>query len=145
MTQVPLAEGVFTWPSDDPRLIATSCTVCGTTTFPTQSSCPKCASDQMEQVLLEPRGTLWTFTTQEFRPKEPYKGPEPLDSDWQPYGVGYIEIPENDIKVEARLTESDSSKLRIGMDMELRIIPFGTDDEGNEIVNYAFAPVGADS
>jgi hypothetical protein len=27
------------------------------------------------------------------------------------------------------------------MQCEVVLIPFGTDDEGNEIVNYAFAPV----
>jgi hypothetical protein len=27
------------------------------------------------------------------------------------------------------------------MDMELVIIPFTTDDDGNELVTYAFAPV----
>ena len=76
MTQIPFAEGLFTWPSDEPRLIGTRCPKCGITTFPVQAFCPGCPSDTMEEVLLEPRGTLWTFTTQDFRPKEPYRGPE---------------------------------------------------------------------
>ena len=93
----------------------------------------------MEEVLLEPRGTLWVFTTQEFRPKPPYRGPEDPTAEWQPYGVGYVDL--GDVRVEGRLTESDPAKLRIGMDMELTLIPFGTDEEGNELLNYAFAPV----
>jgi uncharacterized OB-fold protein len=144
MTQIPFAEGLFTWPSDDPRLIGSRCAKCGVTTFPVQTFCPGCPSDTMEEVLLEPHGTLWTFTTQEFRPKEPYNGPEDPEGDWQPYGVGYIELG-GEIRVESRLTESDASKLRIGMEMELRIVPFGTDENGNELVNFAFAPVGSEN
>jgi len=143
MTKIPFAEGLFTWPSDEPRLIGSRCPKCGATTFPVQTFCPGCPSDAMEEVLLEPRGTLWTFTTQEFRPKEPYKGPEAPEGDWPPYGVGYIELG-NEIRVESRLTESDATKLHIGMEMELRIVPFGADEDGNELVNFAFAPVGSE-
>jgi uncharacterized OB-fold protein len=142
MTQKPFAEGLFTWPSDEPRLIGSRCTKCGLTTFPKQESCPGCPSETMEEVLLEPKGTLWVFTTQEFRPKPPYKGPEDLNAEWQPYGVGYVDLG-GAVRVESRLTESDPAKLRIGMEMELRLIPFGTDEEGNELVNFAFAPVGS--
>jgi len=97
----------------------------------------------MEEVLLETHGTLWTFTTQEFRPKEPYKGPEDPERDWQRYGVGYIELGDA-VRVESRLTVSDPTKLHIGMEMELRIVPFGTDGEGNALVNFAFAPAGVE-
>jgi hypothetical protein len=29
------------------------------------------------------------------------------------------------------------------MEVELRIVPFYVDDDGNEIITFAFAPVGA--
>ena len=45
------------------------------------------------------------------------------------------------VKVEARLTEADPSKLRIGMEMELVVIPLNTDDDGNEVVTFGFAPI----
>lgn len=141
MAPIPFTEGLFTWPADEPRLIGSRCPVCGVTTFPVQISCPGCPSREMEEVLLETRGTLWTFTTQEFRPKEPYKGPEDPERDWQRYGVGYIELGDA-VRVESRLTVSDPTKLHIGMEMELRIVPFGTDGEGNDLVNFAFAPAG---
>ncbi len=92
-------------------------------------------------MLLDRRGTLWTFTTQEFRPKLPYRGPEDPEAQWVPYGVGYIDL--GPVRVESRLTEHDPAKLHIGMEMELTLVPFGTDDEGNELVNFAFAPVGS--
>ena len=39
------------------------------------------------------------------------------------------------------LTEADPEKLKIGMEMEMVIIPLCTDENGNEIVTFAFAPV----
>jgi uncharacterized OB-fold protein len=143
MAQIPVAEGLFTWPADEPQLIGSRCPDCGVTSFPAQPSCPGCPSDKTDEVLLEPRGTLWTFTTQEFRPKAPYKGPEDPEKDWEGYGVGYIELGDA-VRVEARLTENVPDKLHIGMEMELRIVPFGTDEDGNELVNFAFAPVGSE-
>ena len=40
--QVPIADGLFTWPSNDPRLLGSKCRDCGVVTFPAQSGCPAC-------------------------------------------------------------------------------------------------------
>jgi uncharacterized OB-fold protein len=45
------------------------------------------------------------------------------------------------IRVEGRLTEADPTKLEFGMEVELTMVPFATDDDGNEIVTFAFQPV----
>ena len=58
MAQVPVAEGLFTWPADEPQLIGSRSAACGTTTFPTQSSCPRCGATAMEETLLARHGTL---------------------------------------------------------------------------------------
>jgi uncharacterized OB-fold protein len=138
--QVPIAPGLFTWPAEEPQLIGGKCNSCGVVTFPRQSGCPRCNSQDITDELLARRGTLWTWTIQGFLPKSPpYAGPETPET-FQPYGVGYVELP-GQVKVEARLTENDPEKLRIGMEMELVIIPFRTDEEGREVVTYAFAPV----
>ncbi len=42
--------------------------------------------------------------------------------EFEPYGVGYVELP-GEVRVEARLTEYDPERLRIGMPMELTLIP----------------------
>ena len=44
--------------------------------------------------------------------------------------------------MESRLTESDPDVLVPGMEMELVLVPFRTDDDGNEVVTFAFRPVG---
>jgi uncharacterized OB-fold protein len=138
MTQVPIAEGIFTFPSDDPQLIGSRCGACGIVTFPAQDSCPRCASTEMAEQLLARRGHLWAWTTQDFPPPSPpYAGP--TGKDFVPFGVGYVELP-GEVKVESRLTESDPHVLEAGMEMELTLVPFRTDDDGNEVVTFAFRP-----
>jgi len=140
MVQVPVAEGVFTWPADEPELIGSRCSACGMVTFPTQDSCPRCASTAMEEQRLARRGRLWAWTIQDFPPPAPpYTGP--TGADFVPFGIGYVELP-GEVKVETRLTESDPAVLTIGMEMELVVVPFRTDDDGNEVMTFAFRPVG---
>jgi len=126
----PVADGLFTWPADQPHLLGSGCVDCGVISFPAQSSCPACTSVSVEERLLGRAGTLYTWTVQAFRPKPPYAGPEAFE----PYGVGYVELP-GEVRVEARLTVADPARLRIGQPMELVIVPFG------DRVTYAFAPV----
>jgi uncharacterized OB-fold protein len=140
MAQVPVAEGIFVGPSDAPQLIGSRCAACAIVTFPAQDSCPRCASTEMDEHLLARRGRLWAWTTQDFPPPSPpYTGPTGVD--FAPFGVGYVELP-GEVKVETRLTESDPDLLTTGMEMELVLVPFRTDDDGNEVVTFAFRPVG---
>ena len=135
----PIADGIFTWPADEPRLVGGQCLACGTVTFPHQSGCPRCGAEPLEERLLARRGRLWAWTTQEFPPPAPpYAGAR--GSDFRPFGVGYVELPD-EVRVEARLTEHRADHLRIGMEMELVIVPFATDDDGNELMTFAFQPV----
>jgi uncharacterized OB-fold protein len=138
MARVPIAEGVFTWPSHDPRLIGSRCTACGIVTFPAQASCPRCPSTEMAEHLLPRQGRLWAWTTQEFPPPSPpWAGP--TGDDFVPFAVGYVELGD-EVRVETRLTQMQG--LRIGMDVELVLVPFRRDEAGNEVVTFAFRPVG---
>ena len=91
----------------------------------------------MEAVRLATKGTLWTWTIQGFPPKAPpFAGcAEPFT----PFGVGYVELA-GQVRVEARLTESDAKCLTIGMEMELVTEPLFVDDDGNQVVTFAFRP-----
>jgi uncharacterized OB-fold protein len=137
--RVPVAEGVFT-SLDDPRLIGSRCDNCGNHMFPTQGSCPRCAGTSTSEVELEPRGTLWTWTVQGYPPKSPPYAGDADPKTFRPFGVGYVELP-GQVKVETRLTEADPAKLEIGMDMKLTLVPLYTNDDGDEVVTFAFAPV----
>lgn len=141
MTRVSIGDGLFTDTAAGPRLLGGRCDSCGTVTFPPQSGCPRCFTDEMEPIELSDHGTLWTFTTQGFPPKAAPEGAYigPLDP-FEPYAVGYVEL-EGHCKVEARLTEPDPSKLRVGQRMRLVLVPIANDDGGREIVTFAFEPV----
>jgi uncharacterized protein len=130
----PIAEGIFTWPDDEPRLIGSLCRSCGEIGFPRRAACARCTSTDVEERLLQRQGTLWTWTVQTFQPKSPYVAP--ADREFEPYGVGYVELP-GEVRVESRLLESDPDRLRIGMPMELAIVPLWVEDD-TEVVTYAF-------
>jgi uncharacterized OB-fold protein len=137
MAGVPVAEGIFTWPADEPQLIGSRCGECGIVTFPSQESCARCASTDMAEHLLPRRGRLWAWTTQDFPPPSPYAGPS--GDAFAPYGIGYVEL-DDEVRVESRLTEADPEALSIGMEMELVLLPFRTDEDGNEVLTFAFRP-----
>jgi uncharacterized protein len=135
----PVADGLIAGTADAPLLIGSRCRDCSTVTFPRQASCPRCTSENVEERRLQRRGTLWTWTIQCFPPKSPPYAVAPGD-DFVPYGVGYVELP-GEVRVEARLTESDPTRLRIGMPMELTLVPA---PGASGTVTFAFRPVEDD-
>jgi uncharacterized OB-fold protein len=88
------------------------------------------AATGFEPVPLSLNGTLWSWTIQNFEPKRPpYQGPVPF----QPYMVGYVELP-SEVIIAARIV--DVAEPCIGMPLALRIVPF--DDARS---TYAFGPI----
>ena len=136
--QVPIAEGLFTWPAANPALLGSRCQDCGIATFPAAESCMACSGQNVSVEELPGRGTLWTWTVQQFMPKTPYKSNETMET-FKPYGVGYLELPGG-VRVEGRLTENDPGKLHIGMEMDVVFEPFRTEDNGDEVINFFFRP-----
>jgi len=137
--QVPIADGLFTWPASKPALLGSRCEACGIVSFPAAESCMACSGQAVAVEELPGRGTLWTWTIQRFMPKTPYRSNETPET-FQPYGVGYVELPGG-VRVEGRLTENDPAKLRIGMAMEVVFEPFRTEENGDEVINFFFRPV----
>lgn len=139
MARVPVADGILSGVDAEPRLLGSRCADCGIVTFPAQESCPRCASLAMREHALARRGTLWAWTTQEFPPPvPPYGGP--TGKDFVPFAVGYVALG-GEVKVESRLDVADPATLRPGMEMELVLVPFRADADGNEVVTFAFRPV----
>lgn len=122
---VPIAPGLWT-DEAEPRLIGARRSN-GEIIFPLPEGD---AAAALEPVALSRQGTLWSWTTQSFEPKEPYSGPKPF----QPFLVGYVELP-GEVIVETRIVEAEPADLAIGMPMILTIVPF--DDRR---ATYAFRP-----
>jgi len=135
--QVPIIEGLFTWPSDKPQLIASRCKKCGTVTFPKAAFCanPNCEKvrENVEVIKLSNSGTLWSFTTQIYAPPEPFKK-EPFE----PYGIGMVDTEEG-LRVLGILTSNDN--LKVGMKVEMTAEKLYEDEE-NEYITWMWKPVG---
>lgn len=140
MARVSINEYIMELDGQKPVLKGVKCKDCGNHVFPVQNGCPKCAGADMEPVSLGNKGTLWAWTIQGFPPKAPPYLGETDPSKFKPYGVGYVELP-GEVKVEARLTESDPAMLKTGMEMELVLDPLTVDEDGNEVVTFAFSPI----
>lgn len=121
---IPVTASLFA-SLDPPKLAGAKCADCGTVTFPALTGCAKCAGSKMAPVELPDRGTVWTYTLQEFEPKAPYR--VPVDG-FVPYPVGYVDL--GDIIVEARLIDDAPE---IGAPMRLTLLPLWDD-----VVTYAF-------
>ena len=136
--RIPIAEGLFTWPSDNPALLASRCNACGIASFPAAESCMACSGQDVSVEELPGRGTLWTWTVQRFMPKTPYNSGETPEN-FQPFGVGYVELPGG-VRVEGRLTEGDPDKLHIGMAMDVVFDTYRVEENGDEVVGFFFQP-----
>ena len=128
-------EGLFT-DTEPPALLGSKCANCGSVLFPRVDACAYCAVEGPEPIELSRRGTLWAWTAVTSSPPG-YLGEVP-------YGIGVVELPEG-VRVIGRLTEPDPSALVSGQEMELRTVVLGrTSTSDDEIVTYAFAPVGSE-
>lgn len=133
--KVPLIDGLFTWPSDQPRLIASQCRKCSALAFPRSQYCtnPDCTKDKanIEIVELANRAKLHTWTVQIYPPAPPFKL-EPFE----PFPVGMLDLPEG-LRVLGMLT---TDKVEIGMEMEMTTKKLFEDEE-NEYLTWVWKPV----
>lgn len=127
----PIAEGLFTLDGDSIRLVGGHSPSSGRYHFPRAATCPYTGADDVEEVELSDRGVLWAWTAVTIPPPG-------YDGD-VPYGFGVVELPEG-LRVVTRLTEADPGRLTAGQAMRLVADVVGTDDDGTELVTWAFAP-----
>jgi len=133
-TDIYISDSLFTVPkspSEKPHLMGSKCKTCGEVTFPKQPWCANCGGEA-EELLIGPKGKLYSFSNVNNPVPEGYKGPIP-------FGVGSVAV--DGVRVMCYITEPDPSKLKIDMDMELVVEPLFVDDEGNNVIGFKFRPV----
>lgn len=136
MTQKPIGEDVFEVVHGSPRLIGGRRKSDGRIVFPL----PRGGEASLyDRIPLSPVGELWSYTVQRFRPKSPPYAGDDDERSFKPYALGYITLPD-ELIVESRIEIDDFADLRIGMPMQLAIVPFRRDADGTEVVTYAFRP-----
>ncbi|MFF4503668.1 Zn-ribbon domain-containing OB-fold protein [Streptomyces sp. NPDC001401] len=133
MTTRLIDEALFV-DGDPPRLAGARCSACTTVVFPRQDSCPKCADGAMSTHVLPVSGRVWSWTLQAFAPKPPYRPPS---GGHRPYHLGYVDLGE--VLVEALLAVP-RAEIRIGLPVRLTMVPAYQDEDGTEVVTFAFRP-----
>jgi uncharacterized OB-fold protein len=116
---IPVAKGLFTWPSDDPRFIASRCKACGEVFFPSSDHCanPNCGNSEVEEILLSKKGKLYSFTIQYYQPPKPFVPANPF----VPFGIGLVEFPEG-VRICGQMVDCNPEKdLKLNLDVEMII------------------------
>ena len=138
--RIPIEAGYFTIPADPdepPRLLGSRCRACGEHFFPRRVVCARCLAQEGEDVLLGPRGTLYTWTYVHF----PLFGAKRAEHGG--YAVGQIDLPEGP-RVQSVLS-GGPEEFRIGMPMQLELETLRESKAGEDVVIFRFRPVGGRS
>jgi uncharacterized protein len=124
--------GLFDYPradGEEPALLANRCRHCGTNYFPKRATCPHCVKKDMEDITLSRRGIIYASTAVYIDSPVGIKAP---------YAFGYVDIPENKIRVFALFAGGDPSSFVPGSEVELSLGPVRQDGSGKDIIGYTF-------
>jgi len=140
--RVPAIEGWFTLDEASPQLLGLRDPGSGSYFFPKDvavSHAPGFDDAGLEEVALSRTGKLWSYTTNHYKPPEPYMAPDPFE----PYTVAAVELSQERMVVMGQLAPGVSAEqLEVGMEMELVLDTLYEDDE-NEYVVWKWKPVAA--
>ena len=130
--RVMVREGLFT-DGDPPALLGSRCAqLRATSTSPAADACTYCATEDPEPVELSRTGhPVGLDGRDRAAARVPGRG--------RPTAWAWSSCPRGSAS-SRRLTVSDPAALAAGQAMELRVVPLHTDDDGNDVVTYAFAP-----
>ena len=131
--KISINEKLFKLPESGKEtfLVGVKCKNCGEVFFPIRSRCINCFGEDMEEVALSKKGKIYTYTIVH-NATPGYTGPVP-------YAVGAIELPEG-IVILSPLTQSDFSKLKVGMNVELVFEKLFTNEDGQDVISFKFKP-----
>ncbi len=133
---VPVADDLFRRTGEGAALVGSRCSGCDAHYFPTSLSCrnPACDDKDVTDVLLGGHGTLYSYTVQAYRPPALFR----LDP-FAPYAIGLVDLPEG-LRVLGKLTGCALDEIHIGMPVALTVEKLYADDEGRDVLTYAYAP-----
>lgn len=128
-TTVPAIEGWFTT-DDEPALLGTRCSRCGTVFFPRQNDfCrnPGCLGDQFDEVRLSRQGRVWSYTDAQYQPPPPYV---PRTDPYEPFALAAVELEAEGMIVLGQVADGfGGADLRIGTPVELVVEPLYVDGD----------------
>jgi uncharacterized OB-fold protein len=138
-TRVPAADGWFTMDDAAPALLGRRGTETGSYFFPPTlafSRNPAAPAEELEEIALSRQGRVWSWTTNHYKPPEPYVSPDPF----VPYTVVAVELVEEQMVVLGPLAPgADPERLAVGQDVELSLSTLYEDDD-HEYVVWSWRP-----
>ena len=141
-TQVPAIEGWFTT-DEEPALLGTRCTTCGTVFFPrAEGFCrnPGCRGREFEETKLSRRGKVWSYTDAQYQPPPPYI---PAADPYEPFALAAVELADEQLVVLGQLASGTTvADVKVGDEVELVVEPLYELD-GAEHLIYRWKKVSA--
>ncbi|MEM7436697.1 MAG: Zn-ribbon domain-containing OB-fold protein [Myxococcota bacterium] len=138
-TPKPAVEGLFTIDRKAPRLLGTRCRTCGTYFFPAERTfCrnPECQEGDLEDVELSSRGTLWSYTSANYKPPPPFVAKEPFE----PFAIAAVALEAEGLTILGQVADGVGvDSLETGMDMEL-VLRELYEEEGNVYLTWNWKP-----
>jgi uncharacterized OB-fold protein len=142
-TPVPAVEGWFTT-DDEPRLLGTRCTTCGTVLFPRAGGfCrnPECRGREFDDVELSRTGTVWSYTDAQYQPPPPYIPPS---DEHEPFALAAVELAAEQLVVLGQVAEGYGvADLSVGATVELVVEPLYEVDGVPHLI-YRWKPVAGE-
>jgi uncharacterized OB-fold protein len=139
--KIALNESLFATPLELPekvRLRGSKCNNCGVAFFGKLVACENCQSTNITEYQLPRHGKLYSYTVVRQKPPGGYRGPT---DPFEPFPVGQVEM-EDGVLFLSRLAHVKFEDLKIGMDLEMVVEPLYVDENGNEVMMFAFQPRG---
>jgi uncharacterized OB-fold protein len=123
----PFREGLLAL--DPPRLLGSRCAACVTTTFPPRGFCPTCrTAEGLQRVELAGKGRVHSYTVVRQAPL----GVE------VPYVLAWVDLPSDQVRLMSTVVGIAPEEVLLDLPVELELAPFGTADDGAELVGYRF-------
>lgn len=139
-TAVPAVEGWFTT-TDQPALLGTRCTTCGTVFFPRASGfcrSPECRGREFDEVELSRTGTVWSYTDAQYQPPPPFI---PSGEEHVPFAIAAVELAEEAMVILGQVADGYGvDDLTVGATVELVVEPVYEID-GVPHLMYRWKPV----
>lgn len=115
-------------------LLGARCRDCGVHAFGPAVFCQACTSSNLGPVELSRQGVLYSYTVVRVPPAG-WPGPAP-------YVLGQVELREGP-QVLAEIIECQHSDLKIGMPLDLALLPVKESEGGPEVVVYKWKPASS--
>ena len=135
----PAIEGWFI-SGDEPALIGSQCTSCGTVFFPkTAGFCrnPACDGEEFTSTELSRRGRIWSYTDAQYQPPPPYI---PASDPYVPFALAAVELPEGLVVLGQVADGFGVADLTVGDEVELVVETLYTDETGDR-TTWRWKPV----